>query len=194
MIQLHKMLVSHLFQSVSITPVRHASIWKNYKKLEALAKWEGGKKYKGFTYYPKPGEVDPPYEPSRLFMVQRTGDLKGTEYWYKKILYDFKLDIRKGKPVIVKNTPDNNEKLWKVKHLVKITPITFPDGLPTEDDVLSTFLNHKGELEIKKKIGEASKVNEIVESKPNPIALKRADLKRQSLMVWTNAWKSPYDH
>lgn len=171
-------------------------MWKYYKKQYAQADWEGGIKCKGFTYYPRPGEVDPPYEPSKLFMVQRIADWNGTEYWCKKILFDFKLDkaFRKGKVVIVKNTPDNNEKLWKIKHLVKITPITFPDGMPGEDDLFSTYLNHKGELEIKKNIDGETKVKEIVEMKANPISLKKMDLRKQSLAVWEQGWKSPWDN
>lgn len=184
-----------LFRVNIITPVRSASIWKQYKKMNAQANWEGGIKYKGFTYYPRPGEIDPPCEPSKLFMVQRIADWKGTEYWCKKILFDFKLDkaFRKSKISIIKNTPDNNEKLWKIKHLVKITPIKFLNGEPQESDVFATYLNYKGELEIKKNIDGETTVKEVMEAKANPISLKKSDLRKQSLNVWQSGWKNPWD-
>jgi hypothetical protein len=42
----------------------------------------------GFRY---PDFKDPPYEPSKLFRVQRIKPLKGVPYYEKKILSDFKL-------------------------------------------------------------------------------------------------------
>lgn len=192
---LENMVLTRLIKKLTITPARNASIWKQYNKMNALANWEGGVKYPGFTYYPKPGEVDPPHDPPKLFMVQRIKPWKGIEYWNKKILFDFKLDetFKLSKITIIKNTPDNNMKLWKVKHLVKITPITFPNGEPTENDVYSTYLNHKGELEIKKSI-DKDHIQKVEQSKPNPIQLKKLDLKRQSLQVWQQGWKSMFDH
>lgn len=45
--------------------------------------------------------------------------------------------------VIVKNTPEMNKILWEVKHIIKITPITFPYGEPQECD--QGYLNDKGQ-------------------------------------------------
>ncbi|KAL1457184.1 hypothetical protein WDU94_001844 [Cyamophila willieti] len=187
-----KILLTRL---INITPVRKESIWREWRKQQKPAQWEGGIKYPGFTYYPRPGQVDPPCEPSKLFMVQRIKPWKGIEYWNKKILFDLKLDkeFKQSKVVIVKNTPKNNMNLWKIKHLVKITPVTFPDGAPEEGDVFSTCLNHKGELKIKKNIG-TEKVQEVVEAKANPIQLKKDDIKRHSIQMWMNPWKTLFDN
>ncbi|KAI5701112.1 39S ribosomal protein L30, mitochondrial [Diaphorina citri] len=188
------MLITRLINNVTINLTRNRSYWKAYEKQQELANWEGGIKYPGFTYYPRPGEVDPPYEPTKLFMVQRIKRWKGMEYWCKKILFDFKIDdeFKRSKVVIIKNTPNNNSKLWKVKHLVKITPITFPDGVPEEGDVFSTYLDHNGELKIKKSINP--EVKELIEYKPNPVQLNKNDLKRQSRQIWENPWKSLFDN
>uniref|UniRef100_A0A8D8QYT7 39S ribosomal protein L30, mitochondrial n=1 Tax=Cacopsylla melanoneura TaxID=428564 RepID=A0A8D8QYT7_9HEMI len=190
-----KVLLTRLINNLSVTPVRTESIWREWKKIQEPAKWEDGVKYPGFTYYPRPGEVDPPHEPSKLFMVQRIKPWKGTEYWFKQILFDLKIDkeFKQSKVVIVKNTPRNNMMLWRIKHLVKITPITFPDGVPEEGDVFATHLNYKGELQIKKSISE-DKVKEVVEVKPNPVQLKKDDIKRHSIQMWMNPWKTLYEN
>lgn len=45
-----------------------------------------------------------------------------------------------------------NARLWKVKHLVKITPIQTPDGLPEKDgDYWGTHLDTEGVFRISKR-------------------------------------------
>jgi large subunit ribosomal protein L30 len=48
----------------------------------------------------------------------------------------------------VKNIPEINAALWKIKHLVKITPIQCPDGLPEEGDYEGTYLTEHGEFRV----------------------------------------------
>ena len=36
---------------------------------------------------------------------------------------------------VVKNIPEMNALLWRVKHLIRIDPVTFPDGEPSKDDL-----------------------------------------------------------
>lgn len=45
-----------------------------------------------FKYDFREGEVDPPYEPTKLFMVQRVKSYLYNPYWQKKILTDMGLD------------------------------------------------------------------------------------------------------
>lgn len=52
----------------------------------------------------------------------------------------------------MKNIPEVNGKLWKVKHLIKITPIVFPFGEPTKDDIKYTVLRENGECLVVKKL------------------------------------------
>lgn len=78
--------------------------------------------------------------------------MKGNTHWEKKILIDLKLDKNINDFAIVKNIPENCERLWKVKHLVKIVPITFPYGEPTENDIDHTFLKENGECIVTKEI------------------------------------------
>lgn len=43
-------------------------------------------------------------------------------------------------------------KLWKVKHLIRVTPIVFPYGEPTKDDINYTILKENGECIVAKKL------------------------------------------
>ncbi|CAG0880454.1 unnamed protein product [Darwinula stevensoni] len=86
----------------------------------------------GPRWFPRrPDHEDSPVKPSKLFMVKRiVTKFTNQPYWEKKILKDFGL-LLKGNPVaVVKNTPKTNALLWKVKHLVEITPIEIPENLP----------------------------------------------------------------
>merc|ERR1712200_322492 len=92
---------------------------------------DGGHIYHGFTYYPRnPEQVDPPYDPSKVLMVQRIRCL----------------NKKRSTITIVANTPAVNAMLWKVKHLIRITPVTFPQGIPSDGDVRGAKLKENGEL------------------------------------------------
>jgi hypothetical protein len=45
-----------------------------------------------FRIHRFPGQKDPPYEPTKLLMVQRVKPVKGNPYWDKKLLRHFRLD------------------------------------------------------------------------------------------------------
>lgn len=94
-----------------------------------------------------------------------------------------------SKVAIVKNTPDNNALLWKVKHLISVEAITFPYGEPTADDINHTKLNENGECIVHKKIGvdeqcviEAEKFNK------DPTRLDMDTLKHEALMRWVRSY------
>ncbi|XP_066146844.1 large ribosomal subunit protein uL30m [Euwallacea fornicatus] len=113
-----------------------------------------GIQYPGFKYYPRDSNFkDPPHEPSKLFRVKRIKPMKGLPYWEKNILKEFKLDGKEY--AVIKNIPENNSRLWKVKHAVEIVPITFPDGFPSETD--RTVLQENGELRLLKNVGVVTK-------------------------------------
>lgn len=79
--------------------------------------------------------------------------------------------------------------LWKVKHLIKITPVTFPNGEPTENDIGSTFLKENGEFMVVKQLKPTSDVLESTEAfKNNPKKLDGNTLRRNSRLKWLNGW------
>ncbi|XP_033227025.1 39S ribosomal protein L30, mitochondrial [Belonocnema kinseyi] len=107
--------------------------------------------YEKVTYYPrKRDHQDPPIKPTKLLMVERVKTLKGQPYWDKEIMEDLHLDHDSiEKIAIVKNTPEVCALLWRIKHLVKITPIKLPEKLP--HDILTnrdTYLHENGTLMI----------------------------------------------
>nr|CAG4643542.1 EOG090X0EYV [Ilyocryptus agilis] len=108
-----------------------------------------GEVYKGFTYFPRfPGKEEPHYEPSKVLMVQRIRTTKKKPYWDKKTLAHFGLGegIKSSTIAIVANTPSNCAMLWSVKHLVRVTPITLPQGLPENGDLSGARLQENGAL------------------------------------------------
>ena len=53
------------------------------------------------------------------------------------------------KPVIVANTPSNNELLMHVKHLIRVQPLQVPEGFPShESDLMNTQLRTDGTLHV----------------------------------------------
>lgn len=88
------------------------------------------------------------FKPSKLFMVWRIASLLHRPIWEKEAIVKLGLADHKIKCAIVMNTASNNKFLWSIKHLIRIQPISFPDGLPTEEDAYGTFLKQTGELVI----------------------------------------------
>lgn len=90
---------------------------------------------------------------------------------------------------IVKNIPENNARLWKIKHLVKVTPIQFPHGEPTSADINHTFLKENGDCIVIKNIDELSKRLEATEKfQSDNKQLDSDTLKKDSRLKWLNHW------
>lgn len=89
-----------------------------------------------------PDKPDPPIQPSKVFAVKRIRSLYGCPHWEKKMMRE--LGLLNAGFVIVKNTPTVNSKLYKVKHLVEITPVTTPYGMPDKPE--NGFLKENGEF------------------------------------------------
>ncbi|KAF5274389.1 hypothetical protein FQA39_LY07269 [Lamprigera yunnana] len=160
---------------------------KNISKR--IYKWHGeGIQYPGFTYYPRhPDFKDPPYEASKLFRVQRIKPLKGCPYWEKNILAEFKLDGKQSDIAIIKNIPENNARLWRIKHLVRIVPITFPNGFP--DSATGTYLQENGELVVSKLLVPKEDKLLALEKFENDIKKLDGDtLRRESRKRWNIGW------
>lgn len=108
---------------------------------------DGGLQYFGFQYYPRnPEEKDPPYEPTPLHLVTRVRCLKKKPWWDKQIMESLGLNGKRSDIAIVKNNPENNAKLWRVKHLVKVTPIRLPTDKLDNVDPRCCFLKEDGEF------------------------------------------------
>ncbi|XP_037929245.1 39S ribosomal protein L30, mitochondrial-like [Teleopsis dalmanni] len=178
--------MSNFLQYFRLTVQSSRAYGKHNKKYL----FKDGKKYEKIIYYPRtPEDEDPPVEPSKLFRVQRIKPVKGNPYWEKKILRDLGLDQKQSDFTVVKNIPDNNARLWKIKHLIKVTPITFPYGEPTEDDTKHTYLKENGECIVTKDIGPIQE--RLQASNKYDCDPKRLDtdlLKKDARLKWLNPW------
>lgn len=149
-----------------------------------------GIQYPGFKYYPRRSDFkDPPYEPSKLFRVERIKPLKGCPSWEKEMMKQLKLNGQKSNEyVIVKNIPEINALLWRVKHLVKIVPITFPNGFP--EDSNGTYLKDNGELVVAKRLQPVeSRVEALEQFQKDPKKLDGDTLRRESRKKWDTGWQ-----
>ncbi|XP_063240756.1 large ribosomal subunit protein uL30m [Bacillus rossius redtenbacheri] len=148
----------------------------------------GGIKYLGFSYYPRfPDRPDPPYRAEKLLMVERIRPVKGNPYWDKDLLKKLKLD-GKGKAVtILKNIPESNARLWKIKHLVRITPITCPHGLPEEGDYSGTYLKEDGQFVVSRRLKvDPARVEATDKFLSDGNKMDGATLKKQLRLKWLN--------
>lgn len=86
---------------------------------------------------------------------------------------------------IVKNIPENNARLWKVKHLISVHPIVFPHGEPTENDVKHTLLKNDGTCLVRKELRpDPERIEATDKFIANPKKLDKEILARDSLLKW----------
>uniref|UniRef100_T1J3G7 Large ribosomal subunit protein uL30m n=1 Tax=Strigamia maritima TaxID=126957 RepID=T1J3G7_STRMM len=111
------------------------------------------------------------YEPPKLLMVRRVAPLSGRPEWERYLLTRLRLHENTEDIVIVKNSPTMNLDLFKVKHLIEVKPITFPNGLPEPGDYSGTYLKKNGEFIVNKKL----KVEQKALKFPDEYAKKRLD-------------------
>jgi len=145
-----------------------------------------GVKYGNITYFPRrPDHVDPSFKPSKLLLVTRVKPFAGNPWWEKKVLETLGFENKKhvNDPMIVKNTPEICAMLWKVKHLVKVTPIKLPDKLPTVDDLNGTYLHENGTFFVIPKVDPARE--EAIEKLVNdPKKLNRDLIEEKLRLKW----------
>ncbi|XP_058706575.1 large ribosomal subunit protein uL30m [Poecile atricapillus] len=107
------------------------------------------------VFQPRPGDHEKyggdPEEPHKIHVITRIKSVVGRPYWEKKIIRDLGLD-KAHQPRLHKNIPSVNSRLKVVKHLIRIQPLKLPHGLPTEEEISSTFLTNRGELVIKTRL------------------------------------------
>lgn len=91
---------------------------------------------------------------------------------------------------VVKNTPEINAMLWKVKHLIDVKPIVFPYGAPTVDDINHTFLKESGECVVTKEIKfDESRMVARDEFDGKAERLDGATLANNSRLKWLNGYE-----
>lgn len=109
-------------------------------------------------------------------------------------LHNHPFGFQSDSPVaVVKNIPEINSKLWKVKHLIKVTPITFPYGEPTKDDINYTVMKENGQcLVIKKLEPNPEQVKALEQFDNDNKKMDNVTLKRDSRLKWESPFRGGY--
>ncbi|XP_052862434.1 39S ribosomal protein L30, mitochondrial [Anopheles cruzii] len=167
---------------------------RNYGKPNKKYLYKDGILKDQIYYYPRDNNreiLQLDGEPSKLFSVRRLKPIKGLPYWEKRILRGLGLYEKNG-VAVVKNIPENNARLWKVKHLVEVLPITYKYGEPTENDIDATFLKENGECVVVRKLEEIdASVDKLKAAEAVRHAKLRMDgetLRKDSRLRWLNPW------
>ncbi|BES93430.1 ribosomal protein, L30 [Nesidiocoris tenuis] len=183
-------LKSHLVQANAFYGFS-SHLFRNGIKYGARKSWTGAIEYDGFKFFPRhPDHKDPPVEATKLFMVQRIGPFKGNEWRLKKILEKYDLHGKPGEVAIVRNTTKTNEDLYKIKHLIKVTPIRTPNGVPDEGDLGAGYLREDGTFIYSKKlIPDPQRLRLAEDFKTEPSRLDSPTLIKESRDRWLNPWQ-----
>jgi len=144
------------------------------------------------TYYPHAGEEIPKEPPSPVLMVKKVKHLHGEPYWNKNYLEQIGLgkhaDV--GRLVFLPNTPSVGLHLFKVKHLIKITPVTFPNGIPDDfsPDTHGYKLTPKGEFIVTDIPGESL---DSIAGRADWMKIDNDMISRAARKLWDKPWNSP---
>lgn len=99
-------------------------------------------------------------------------------------------DFQPGEVAIVRNTTKTNEDLYKIKHLIKVTPIRTPNGVPDEGDLGAGYLREDGTFIYSKKlIPDPQRLRLAEDFKTEPSRLDSPTLIKESRDRWLNPWQ-----
>lgn len=194
-----------------IANVRHAENIEEWKKEPGIGEPIKFSQYRehpedidnesdlDMTYFPHKGEAPWPedYQPSPVLIVKRVKSLRGQPWWHKMDCERIGLGpyTKLSATIAVPNLSYYTALLYRIKHLVEITPVQFPDGLPDpkEFDARNAKVTHDGKFLYQSKIGDEAKV--LLNEGPVPADQMKITKKTHSYeakMAWSRPWNSPY--
>jgi len=144
-------------------------------------------------YYPNDAtDMDMDNTPSPVLMIRRVKPLKGEPYWNKHYCEQVGVgEFEKlSKPSFLPNLPSVGLLLYKIKHLIEITPITFPNGIPEDFDPEKdgSHLSPNGEFVVNK--GCKVDLDEIA-GRAEWMKLDPRQIKAEANRHWRTPWNSP---
>ncbi|PAV59132.1 hypothetical protein WR25_10804 [Diploscapter pachys] len=86
-------------------------------------------------------------KPSKLWLAWVYRET-GSEKSKKQLEHIFGREYKLGKMEVLINSAVMNDKLWNVKHLIELRPITFPNGEPNEGDIYNTTIHPDGRCDV----------------------------------------------
>ena len=147
--------------------------------------------------------IDPSQKPHELHLVKKVKSLIGEPWWVKNSMRQlgFNSYMSKEWKIIYNihpNTTEINNLLWVCKHVVKVTPIKFKNGYPTENDFKNTILNlETGEFEIIKSL-KVENLNGAKQSSSFPLTkedmMKSVHRERQLLKLNDEYFPTEYNY
>lgn len=79
--------------------------------------------------------------------------------------------------------------MWSIKHLIKITPITFPYGEPNEEDIKHTILKENGQCVVIKTLQPMpNQIEALKNFEKDPKKMDSDTIKKDSRHKWNNAF------
>jgi len=121
-------------------------------------------------------EEVPPHMLHVVYLIKTTN---GRPWWEKDIIKKLKLDGKLHQPVIHKNVPYVNKLLNEVKHLVRIVPLKFPNGLlDDEADWEHSRINSRGEMIIVRCLKEFEPTPSLADPEPDKWKLGMETVKK----------------
>lgn len=161
------------------------------------AQFDNGKD--SIKYYPHTGEEVPNTPPSPVLMVTKIKTLFGEPFWVKEYCEQIglgsgrcnKFSSKIGRRVFLPNLPSVGLLLYRIKHVIDIQPVTFPNGLPPEDfdpDKHGFKLNHKGEFTVG---GPPSESLESIAGRAEWMKMDIDDYKKEARKHWEKPFNSP---
>jgi len=162
-------------------------------------KYHGNRAYGGedkIKYWTHKGEQIPDDPPSPVLMVQKLKLNRGQPYWIKDYMRQIGLNHSQsredvvGIKVFLPNTPSVCMILQRVKHMVKITPLTFPNGIPDDFDPATHGykLSATGEFAITDRPLETT---ESIAARAHWMKIDEEVIKRECQRQWRRPWGSP---
>jgi len=149
-------------------------------------------------YWPHRGEELPDEPPSPVLMVTKVKTLDKEQHWVKNAceqigLGSGRLSSKQGKVgsrVFLPNLPSVCALLYKIKHVVEITPVTFPKGMPEDfhPDTHGFKLTPTGEFIVE---GPPAESLSSVAARAEWMKITEKDINREARKHWDNAYGSP---
>jgi len=146
-------------------------------------------------YYPHEGEELPSDPPSPVLMVKRVKSLYGEPWFNKNYLQQIGLGEKENlkKISILPNIPSVSLMLFKVKHLIEIKPVTFPNGMPDDFDpeTHGYKLKPNGEFIVHPSLRVEP---EALMAHADYMKVEREHIKRVAAAEWDRPFNSPLGH
>jgi len=149
-------------------------------------------------YWPHQGEelLDEP--PSPVLMVTKVKTLNKEQHWVKSACEQIGLGAWKpkgssgkvGSRVFLPNLPSVCALLYRIKHVVEITPVTFPKGMPDDfhPDTHGFRLTPTGEFIVE---GPPAESLSSVAARADWMKLTEKDIKKEARRHWDSPWGTP---